>query len=176
MLELWRFHSESARNGSETWELEWLPVGLPDGRAPLSRTVPRETRQRLEDEGLLAPDKFSTATEIDAIIAGPSHFWVYPSGSPTTPEEAEPIDNGGPFMTLQEARTRAATARERVDDGQTEPPTHFYTLLDRPWVSGLGFDVPSPIGACNRRSLSAACRLHAAYCCGVIFPCQSRSR
>ncbi len=115
MDELWRFYSESARNGSETWELEWLPVGLPDGRAPLSRTVPRDTHRRLEEEGLLAPDRFSTATEIDAIIAGPSHFWVFRSDLPTTPDEAEPIENGGPFTTLREARVRASSAVELVD-------------------------------------------------------------
>ena len=114
--QFWRFHSESARNGSETWELEWLPVGPPEGRPPLPRTVPRETRQRLEDEGLVAPDKLSTEVEIDAIIAEPSYFWVFPSGSPTNPEEAEPIERGGPFTTLAEARMRASHATEvRVD-------------------------------------------------------------
>ena len=113
MQELWRFHSESPRNGSETWKLEWLPVGPPDERSPLLRTVPRDTRQRLEDEGLLAPDRFSVEAEIDAVIER-SRFYVLPSGSSATPEGGEPIDEGGPFVTLAEARARALKAEDPV--------------------------------------------------------------
>jgi hypothetical protein len=67
MSPLYRFHSESAEDGNNTWRLEWVPV---DAEVPaLVRQVSVTTRTRLNGLGMLDPTRFASEDQIDSLIS-----------------------------------------------------------------------------------------------------------